>query len=422
MDLFAIKKLLESGVSSTRIGEELVAAGFSNSAGNARKVVPILKRLFESAEFIPNLNVEQAKDGVKAAPRKIEQDLKNGTAKEVFTVDNPPTSLDSFIEHFETDLTKWEVQSWRANVWGKMYQIRADFRLRQSDEGERIKALINELKKGFNKAKPPTHKGSGVGVIAMADFHYGMKYAGDSKNPEFNVDTLTQSVREVADKINALGLEEVHLALLGDFIESFTGLNHMDAWKHLESYGRDAVIGVSELLRDELILRVKNVKHIYMIAGNHDRVTPKSDIDSKGEAAKLIADFLGFMVDVPISFDYSILNPEIDGIKYILSHGHLRLSKMEEYALILEHGDRDLYNVILQGHGHNKIVRKGYKARRDVKSNVVALEGANFIKMQIAPLVTGGAYSNSIGGYSQTGFSTFRNNGRGKLDYSCLAA
>ena len=402
MDIAVVTQMIIEGQSNNEIGRLLVNAGNERSVDTATKGIGVLRRLLDggnSAEALMLTRENRDADGKVTSQRFRRMDAERTPIPDNMQIDRISRSRagDEWVKYKSVEDTA-------------------------EAEKARIVGLVNQLKAGFKKAKTKKVKGSGIGVIAMADFHYGMKYAGDAKNPPFNIESLTQSVRDAADKINELGLKEVHLCLLGDFIESFTGLNHMDAWKHLESYGRDAVVGVAELLRDELILRVKNVKRVYMIAGNHDRVTLKSDIDSKGEAAKLIADFLGLMVDVPIDFNYTVLNPTIDGIKYILTHGHLSLSKMEANGMILEFGDQHIYNVILNAHGHHKLLKSGIKTRRDILTNVVSLEGSNFIKMMIAPMVTGGAYSNSIGGYSQSGFSKFQNNGRGKLDYSCLAA
>jgi predicted phosphodiesterase len=404
MNIAKICEHFISGKTNREIAQILIDAGEEESMDNTRKGVGFLRKRIEN--------------GNSAEALLLTRENRNGkgeTTSQTFT--RRAIQDEPIPDHLQVDAL---TTSPTGGKWVKYKStVDVDFHLK---EKERIQALIAELKTGFSKAKTAEAKGSGIGVIAMADFHYGMKYEGDIKNAPFSIESLTQSVRDAADKINKMGLEEVHLALLGDFIESFTGLNHMDAWKHLESYGRDAVVGVSELLRDELLLRVNNVAAVYMIAGNHDRISVKSDIDSKGEAAKLVADFLGLMVDVPIHFDYSILNPTIDGIKYILTHGHLGLSKMEEHAAILEFGDQNIYNVILNAHGHHKKMTQGHRARRDLKTNVVSLEGSNFIKMQIAPMVTGGSYSNSIGGYSTSGYSAFRNNGKGELDYYCLAA
>jgi metallophosphoesterase superfamily enzyme len=90
-------------------------------------------------------------------------------------------------------------------------------------------------------------------------------------------------------------------------------------------------MGVCGLIRDELIMRLSNVSNVYIVAGNHDRVTNKKDQDARGEAAGLIADVLELMIDTPIHFDYSYLNPEDRRyVKYIFTHGHLGLSNRSE--------------------------------------------------------------------------------------------
>lgn len=359
--------------------------------------------------------------GNKDANREFEQDISGGKAREVFTVDNPPTTLEEALKNSKADLSIWQVQKWLWNHWAGNYQVKVWFERKTIDNNDFLNDHLVSLEASFKKVKAKKVPGSKVGVIMLADFHFGMDYQGDAKNPAFSIDILTEKVRQVADKINAQGFKEVHLALIGDFIESFTGLNHMDTWKHLSSYGVTAVRGICELLAKELIAKVNNLKEIYIVSGNHDRISVKKDIDGSGEAAKLIADFLSLMVEVPVNFDYVLLNPVIDGIKYIFSHGHLGLSKRDEYATILEYGDQNIYNVIAQGHLHKREVKKGRKVIRNTVSNVVSLEGSNFRKIIVPPLVTGGAFSSSLGLFGTAGATVISNNGFGGVDHLDLS-
>lgn len=337
-------------------------------------------------------------------------------AKELFTVDNPPTNLEQALVHSKADLSTWQVQKWIWNHWAGRYQVKIWFERKAIDHNEILESLFAQIKSSFDTIKPLNVSSSGVGVVCLADFHYGFDYSGDSKNPAFSVEILTEKIRAVADKINSFGFKEVHLALLGDFIESFTGLNHMDTWKNLSSYGATAARGVSELIAKELAGRIHNLSAINIVPGNHDRVTNKSDQDAQGEAALLIADFLQLMLDVPIAYDWALLNPTIDGVKYIFTHGHLGLSKRDEYATILEHGDQSLYNVMAQGHKHTREVTKGYKYAKNIAEKTVSLEGSNFRRVVVPPLVTGGSYGYSLGVYGTAGMTIFQNNGLGGVN------
>jgi len=410
MSIDDISRLVSDGVSDSDIARKLVDGGFETSQENARKAVGFLRRRLETGHA-PNL-VDKA---------SLSQDYTKGEAQETFTVDSPPTTLADALRNSQADLEVWQVDKWVWNHWAGRYQVKVFFKRKTQEAGAAIESLLKEISDEFAKQSPRKSSGSGVGVVAMADFHYGMDYKGDAKNRPFTIASLTESIQTAVQKINELGLEEVHLTLLGDFIESFTGLNHTDTWKHLSSFGRTAIRGVAQLLRDELILKINNVSTIYIVAGNHDRISQKADLDSMGEGAGLIADFLELMVDVPIVFDYSYLNPDIDGVKYILSHGHLGMSKKDEYAMILEYGDQALYNVLMSGHFHSREVKKGRKVVRHLATNVVSLEGSNFRKITVPPMVSGGAYSSSIGGYSTCGVTVIRNNGAGGVDHLDLS-
>lgn len=394
---------IRQGLSSSQIAREYIARNPGANFGNIRKNIGFYRSLKKSGE--------------KPNSGSLEEDFSTGQAKEIFTVDNPPTTLEDALKNSHADLSKWEVQKWTWNHWAGRYQVKVQFSRKEIKEKDRVESLLSEVRDSFKTIKTKKVKGSGVGVVSLADFHYGMKFNGDAKNRPFNIETLTHTISRVIEEVNALGLEEVHLTLLGDFVESFTGVNHANTWKNLESYGRSALTGVARLICEQLVAKINNVAHIYIVPGNHDRVTVKSDLDSIGEGAGIIADLMELMIDVPISFDYLFLNPEIDGVKYILSHGNLGLSKRDEYATILEYGDQNLYNVILQGHYHSRDVKKGYKMVKNKVTNTVTIEGSNFRKITVPPLVTGGAYSSSLGRFSTSGATVIWNNGSGGINH-----
>jgi hypothetical protein len=53
---------------------------------------------------------------------------------------------------------------------------------------------------------------------------------------DFSYEVVVDRLKQAADQINRMGYKKVEIALLGDFIETFTGLNHMNSWQQLE-YG-----------------------------------------------------------------------------------------------------------------------------------------------------------------------------------------
>ncbi|CAH1002658.1 hypothetical protein LEM8419_03530 [Neolewinella maritima] len=404
-----IKALLASNTLTMRVAEELVAAGVYTSLQTARKEVAGYRKL---SGMIEGHHVSD--DG-----RQMETDIGKGTAKEVFTVDNPPTCLEDALTQSRADLDVWELDKWVWNHWAGRYQVKLWFKQREQAAEDVFAGLMDAYRLSAQRTPRPAAQGSGVGVVALADFHFGMDYKGDYKNDPFNVDTLTDTVRRVADRVNVMGYEEVHVCLLGDFIESFSGTNHVDTWKHLSEYGWEAVRGVTELIRTELIGRIRNVKAVYLVAGNHDRTSMKKDLDPDGQAAKMVADLLDMTVAVPVHFDYKLLNPIIDGVQYILTHGDKGLSSRDMLALTLEYGSQHLYNVLLQGHNHSRKTVKGY--RHAIQENTTCLEESNVRKITVPPLVTGGAYSASLGRHSTAGLTIIRRSGRG-IDHLDAAA
>ena len=83
----------------------------------------------------------------------------------------------------------------------------------------------------------------------------------------------------------------VHVHLLGDLIESFTGLNHKNSWKGLDKgmFGVSAVKLFVKLFKKHFLDKIINLGSIKMVAGNHDRVTSDSSEDVDGGAAELVA-------------------------------------------------------------------------------------------------------------------------------------
>jgi len=132
---------------------------------------------------------------------------------------------------------------------------------------------------------PRKRKGRGKGVFMLGDFHLGA-YVGDLlKTPDFNFDSMCKMLLECVKKINSHQYKEVHLFMVGDFIESFSGLNHRNSWKGLSkgAYGMKAVILAHEILRDYLFSKINNLKYVGFVSGNHDRISSDKNEDAEGQ-------------------------------------------------------------------------------------------------------------------------------------------
>lgn len=325
------------------------------------------------------------------------------------------TSLEQAIEFFEIDTNKWQVQSWTANSWDTGNNTNYQVKLKLEPISSITSFSIDELKEKYNKAvktiTPRKVKGTNTGVLILADFHVGAKVKDLNITPDFSYDILVDRLEQTARHINKCQYEKVELVLLGDFIESFTGLNHTNTWQELEygGFGSNVVILAYQMIRNFLD-KVHNLSSITIVSGNHDRTSIKTELDPKGGVAQLLA----FMLDqsstsIDVVWDPMLVSKEIDGMQYVLTHNHLGVSKNDMAKLFWEYGSQGKYNLLIGGHWHS---RRGKRTYRQVDE--IYWDQANYRAISVAPLFTGNFYSESSGWTSSSGITIIENNGAGK--------
>lgn len=344
------------------------------------------------------------------------------------------TTFDQALAASGVDLQEWEIKSKEWNTWpttisaSKQYgydrqwqnvQVKINFQRRQYID---LSPVRKELKRAVRKLQENEVPGSGVMMVATADFHMGAYINDLMRSPDFNISVLVNYLSQIADIVNSYKKKEVHLAMLGDFIESFTGLNHKNSWKGLSkgAFGTKAITLLYEVLRDSFLNRINNLTDIYIVSGNHDRVTSEKEGDEKGEVAEMLAYMLKESSKVRCTVHYHpmLLSVIVDGINYIMTHGHLGLSKKDIAHIILDHQlSNKVYRVFMKGHSHSREVKEAKKKQilRVEKEIVVQMDDAGYRGFTIAPLFTGNFYSESLGYSSSAGFRTFVNNGKGGI-------
>ena len=87
-------------------------------------------------------------------------------------------------------------------------------------------------------------------VATITDLHIGAFVEGLRATKDYNNEILRGYLKRAAELINGHGAKEVHINILGDLIESFTGLNHPNSWKSMQ-YG---MYGVTVVKESHLIL------------------------------------------------------------------------------------------------------------------------------------------------------------------------
>jgi hypothetical protein len=229
-------------------------------------------------------------------------------------------------------------------------------------------------------------------VATITDLHIGAFVEGLRATKDYNNKILRDYLKRAAELINGHGAKEVHVNILGDLIESFTGLNHPNSWKSMQ-YGMYGVTVVKEAhsILLEFLCGIHNLTSVNGVGGNHDRPTASNKEESNGEIAELI--FWVLEKSLPtIKFTYNhTLNAQvIDGLNYILVHGDKSHSKDGNIGtLVFTHGKQDMFNLVLAGHLHSRIT---------------GCDSRMFRKITAPSIFTGNGYSDDLGFNGNAGF------------------
>lgn len=258
------------------------------------------------------------------------------------------------------------------------------------DYNEKRKTLFSDSDITSNKIK----------VHSLADFHIGAMVKDLINTQDFDITILAKRLSQIAEEINSENNKENYIFILGDLIESFTGLNHINSWKSMQTgaYGANVMIIAYELILG-FLEQINNLKRVYIIAGNHDRVTASNKEDQDGDAAKMIAYFLG--TKLPVVFNSRVISVVIDNINYILHHGDKSFAKGDIADIILAHKKGDCFTVVLSGHLHTR-------GKKERETQILADDKK--YRAYINPaLFTGNQYSEDLGFTSVAGYYTIEN-------------
>lgn len=270
-------------------------------------------------------------------------------------------------------------------------------------------AIENELK-NFRPFQQKEARQGKEGVITLTDLHFGAYISAMQNTPEFNISILCEMLSEAADEVNRFKYSKVHVHLLGDLIESFTGLNHKNSWKGLDKgmFGVKAIRLFVELFVQHFLTKVVNLDKIKIVAGNHDRVTSDNKEDQDGGAAELIAwglESIGYNVE----FSTSTIKHIVEGVCYILNHGHHGYTKkLSTKEMCWNFGEKGYFNFIMEGHLHSRIAK--LNASQVKNFELITDDSIDCRRQVCASLFTGNSYS-EYGGWSTTaGFTITETN------------
>jgi len=358
--------------------------------------------------------VDSSKSSIAATNLKSETENADGSKELSYRGTTSIQSMEEAIDFFDIDTDVWEVTSWTANSWDAgdktNYQVKLKLgRISSEYSIDAVKTLKKEYKQAVTKVKSRKVKGSGVGIAVLSDFHIGAKVQDMVQTDDFSYEVVADRLQQAADQINRQGYKTVEVALLGDFIETFTGLNHMNSWQQLEygGYGANVTIIAYEII-SQFLSKVNNLSTVTVVSGNHDRISVKNDIDAHGGVAQLLA----YMLEksgLDVDFSHSVVSRNIDGIRYLFTHNHLGLSKNDMVQTFWEYGEQGVYNVLLGGHYHSRRGKIQYK-----KIDNIHWDQANYRSISVAPIFTGNWYSESNGWSSTSGITILESNGDGR--------
>ncbi len=283
---------------------------------------------------------------------------------------------------------------------------------------------IGELEKKIKSIEPINNimrDGKGVGVITLTDFHFGAYISAMKNTPDFSISILCGMLETAAEGVNRFNYSKVHVHILGDLIESFTGLNHKNSWKGLDKgmFGVSAIKLFVELFKKHFLDIIENLGTIKIVAGNHDRVTSSNDEDVDGGAAELISWGLK-LLDYDVEFSTSVIKHIVDDVCYLLNHGHHGYTKSKSTEeLCWEYGEKGYFNFIMEGHLHSRIAKLNAKQLSNFK--MISDDTIDCRRQVCASLFTGNSYSEYGGWSTKAGYTiteSNKNKGVNVFDFS----
>jgi len=230
-----------------------------------------------------------------------------------------------------------------------------------------------------------------IGIVA--DLHYGADIARERNLPAFNEGVIAKKLADAAKDMNSRGAKNMKVIINGDLIETFTGLNHINSWKNISKkngYGTDATIAVTKILT-KFLSQINNISDVTILSGNHDRITSNNKEDVSGEVAKMVAYILNarFGEKFTVNWVKDVYSFKVDKCGFIITHGHLGLSKKNPESIINHYGFSNCFNLVVMAHLHTRKILS---------------DGLTFRVMHGPSIFTGNDFSKNLGYSSLSGY------------------
>lgn len=281
---------------------------------------------------------------------------------------------------------------------GKSYEIGDEYGI-DSD------ALLSIAKVLKHKWKAPKKaKGTGTEVVVVSDLHAGalIKALDETiKTQAFNSEILEKYLGQIVVEVNSRNNKEVHVIIPGDIVETFTAFNHKDTWKHVSSYQGEVIILIHEIL-ERFLSQINNLHTVYMVEGNHDRMTSDKQGNSRKGIVQVVSHFLQKNSNINVEYHPFLLSKVIDGVNYIITHGDLKAQGRYD-TFLFKYGKQGMFNQIISGHLHSFQVKKS-----DIE----------FAHHVVPSLFTGNFFSEAMGYNNEPAYMIYKqHNSSVKFEY-----
>ena len=166
--------------------------------------------------------------------------------------------------------------------------------------------------------------------VNITDIHAGSKAEKMKITKDWSIEELEATIARVVKVINSYGADKVHINLLGDLVETVSGVNHPDSWKIVQDghYGSKVIIYTYRLIAHGLIGGIANVASVNGVGGNHDRLQASNKLADTG-ATDII---------------FAMLKEHLDGSGIEVNYDPVILAfAREKYGVILGHGDKGIH-------------------------------------------------------------------------------
>lgn len=248
-------------------------------------------------------------------------------------------------------------------------------------------------------------------VLKWADLHFGAHIRNLLLTKDYDSTILKKGLLKSVYETNNLGYKKVHVHLMGDLIESFSGLNHINSWMSLDKseVGANAIKLCTKML-DDVFSKIDNLGSIKIVGGNHDRVSKNNDEDVKAGAADLIAWGLE-LIGYDVEFHPYIITHQVEGINHINLHGDKGISKKTTEDILWKYGKKGVFNFIFEAHLHSIIEKLSSSEKNKFKT--VKDDAIDHRRMHCPSFFTGNYYSETLGYNSNAGYIRVFDNGNG---------